>query len=94
MLNNNFLKTKFKFFLFLFFLFYSHISFSSELEILSDEVGNGLEIKEHYKVKVNYKGSLENGNVFLIFSQDHHPLNTIFLTPFSIHSPSKHYMSP
>jgi len=64
MLNNNFLKTKFKFFLFLFFLFYSHISFSSELEILSDEVGNGLEIKEHYKVKVNYKGSLENGNVF------------------------------
>ncbi len=55
---------KFKFLLVLFTLFYSIICFSNELEILSDISGDGLEIKEHYKVKVNYKGFLENGKEF------------------------------
>jgi len=54
-----------KFFILIFVL----ISFSSiingqELEILKDKPGKGLEIIKHSKVKVHYKGSLENGTVF------------------------------
>ena len=60
----NFFNTSLKFLLFLFLFLYSFFSFSNELEILSDVAGNGLEIKEHYKVKVNYKGYLEDGTIF------------------------------
>ena len=38
--------------------------FSKDIEILSDVPGNGLEIKNHYKVHVNYKGTLEDGTEF------------------------------
>lgn len=39
-------------------------SFSKEIEILLDIPGNGLEIKNHFKVHVNYKGTLEDGTEF------------------------------
>ena len=48
----------------LFISLYSFISHSNELEILKDMPGNGVAIKDHYKVKVNYKGTLENGIEF------------------------------
>ena len=38
--------------------------FSKNIEILSDFPGTGLEIKNHYKVHVNYKGTLEDGTEF------------------------------
>ena len=48
----------------LFVFFYSFNSYSNEIEILKDIPGEGIEIKDHYKVKVNYKGTLENGIEF------------------------------
>ena len=48
----------------LFIFFYSFNSHSNEIEILKDIPGEGIEIKDHYKVKVNYKGTLENGIEF------------------------------
>ena len=38
--------------------------FSKDIQILSDIPGNGIEIKKHYKVHVNYIGTLENGSEF------------------------------
>ena len=55
---------KFNFLLFLFLFFYSYSAFSNELEILLDVPGDGLEIENHYKVTVNYKGTLEDGKEF------------------------------
>ena len=43
------------------------ISFSilaDEIEILSDTPGSGAEIKIHYKIKVHYIGTFEDGSVF------------------------------
>jgi len=54
-----------KFFLLISFLitlsFFTH---SKELEILNDEPGEGVSIVNHSKIKVHYKGFLENGTVF------------------------------
>ena len=38
--------------------------FSKEIEILSDLLGEGEEIKNHFKVHVNYRGTLEDGTEF------------------------------
>ena len=38
-----------KIFLFLFFLFFSYKSFSNEVKILNEIIGNGLEVKNHSK---------------------------------------------
>ena len=38
--------------------------FSNEIEILSDIPGKGLKIKNHFKVHVNYRGTLEDGTEF------------------------------
>jgi rhodanese-related sulfurtransferase len=38
--------------------------FSKEIEILSDIPGEGIKIKNHYKVHVNYRGILEDGSEF------------------------------
>ena len=38
--------------------------YAKEIEILSDIPGYGLEIKNHYKVHVNYIGTLEDGTEF------------------------------
>ncbi len=46
------------------FLFICNLSFANDVEILSDIPGNGLDIEEHYKVTVNYRGFLENGIEF------------------------------
>jgi rhodanese-related sulfurtransferase len=46
------------------FLFISSNLFSKEIEILSDVLGEGVEIKNHYKVHVNYRGTLEDGTEF------------------------------
>ena len=55
-----------KFSLFILFVFLTMSSniFSKDIEILSDVPGMGLEIKNHYKVHVNYKGTLEDGTEF------------------------------
>ena len=37
---------------------------SKEIEIISDIPGKGIEIQNHFKVHVNYIGTLENGNEF------------------------------
>tara|TARA_Y100001970_G_scaffold243541_1_gene308906 strand:+ start:551 stop:1279 length:729 start_codon:yes stop_codon:yes gene_type:complete len=54
---------KFLFFFILIF-FHSFLLHSNEIEILSDVPGTGNEIKEHYKITVNYRGVLENGDQF------------------------------
>ena len=54
-----------KFIYLLFFL--SSLSLNiiaKEIEILSDKIGQGVEIKNHYKVYVNYRGILEDGTEF------------------------------
>ena len=45
-------------------LFFSSSIFSKELEILSDIPGDGIEIQNHFKVHVNYRGILEDGTEF------------------------------
>ena len=49
---------------FIFLLFFSLSIQAEEIEILLDNPGNGLKILNHYKVKVNYRGMLENGTEF------------------------------
>ncbi len=53
-----------KIFLFLLFLFTSYKSFSNEIKILNETIGNGLEVKNHSKVSVHYIGKLEDNTVF------------------------------
>jgi len=50
--------------LFLFFLFFSYKSFSNEVKILNETIGNGLEVKNHSKLSVHYIGRLEDYSVF------------------------------
>ena len=38
--------------------------FAVDIEILSDIPGEGIEIQNHYKVHVNYRGTLEDGTEF------------------------------
>ena len=38
--------------------------FSKNIEILSDIPGNGIKIQNHFKVHVNYRGTLEDGTEF------------------------------
>ncbi len=54
----------YKIILFLFLFFFSYKSFSNEVKILSETVGNGLEVKNHSKLSVHYIGRLENNTVF------------------------------
>ena len=49
---------------FLFFYFFSYQSFSNEVQILNETMGNGLEVKNHSKVSVHYIGKLEDNTVF------------------------------
>ena len=53
-----------KIILFLFFLFFSYKSFSNEVKILNETIGNGLEVKNHSKLSVHYIGRLEDNSVF------------------------------
>ncbi len=53
-----------KIILFLFFLFFSYKSFSNEVKILNETIGNGLEVKNHSKLSVHYIGKLEDNTVF------------------------------
>ena len=54
-----------KFFILTFILItISFFTFSKEIEILSDEPGDGISIVNHSKIKVHYKGFLENGTLF------------------------------
>ena len=53
--------------IYLTFLIIYFVSFSlksDEIKILEDTPGYGIEIKNHYKIKVNYRGKLENGIEF------------------------------
>ena len=43
-----------KFFLILFICIFSFKSFSNEVQILSESIGNGLEVKNHSKLSVHY----------------------------------------
>ena len=54
----------YKIFLFLFLFFFSHKSFSTEVKILNENIGNGLEVKNHSKLSVHYIGRLEDNTVF------------------------------
>jgi rhodanese-related sulfurtransferase len=49
---------------FIFLIFFSFSIQSEEIEILFDNPGSGIKILNHYKVKVNYRGILENGTEF------------------------------
>ena len=53
-----------KFFLILFFCIFSFKSFSNEVQILSESIGSGLEVKNHSKLSVHYIGKLEDNTVF------------------------------
>ena len=53
-----------KIFLFLFFCLFSLKSFSNEVRILSETIGNGLQVVNHSKVTVHYIGKLEDNTVF------------------------------
>ncbi len=54
----------YKILLFLFLFFFSCNSFSNEVKILNETVGNGLEVKNHSKLSVHYIGRLEDNTVF------------------------------
>ena len=54
----------YKIFLFLFLFFFSYKSFSTEVKILNETIGNGLEVKNHSKLSVHYIGRLEDNTVF------------------------------
>lgn len=51
-------------FSFFFIFLFSFCIYANEIEILFDKPGNGIEITNHFKVTVNYRGTLENGNEF------------------------------
>ena len=53
-----------KILLFLFICIFSYKSFSNEVQILNEIIGNGLEVKNHSKVSVHYIGKLEDNTVF------------------------------
>ena len=53
-----------KILLFLFICIFSYKSFSTEVQILNEIIGNGLEVKNHSKVSVHYIGKLEDNTVF------------------------------
>ena len=53
-----------KILLFLFICIFSYKSFSNEVQIVNEIVGNGLEVKNHSKVSVHYIGKLEDNTVF------------------------------
>ena len=53
-----------KILLFLFICIFSYKSFSNEVQIVNDIIGNGLEVKNHSKVSVHYIGKLEDNTVF------------------------------
>ncbi|MDC3178611.1 FKBP-type peptidyl-prolyl cis-trans isomerase [Pelagibacteraceae bacterium] len=53
-----------KIILFLFFCFFSFKSFSNEVQIINETIGNGLEVKNHSKISVHYIGRLEDNTVF------------------------------
>ena len=54
----------YKILLFLFLFFFSYKSFSNEVKILNEILGNGLEVKNHSKLSVHYIGRLEDNTVF------------------------------
>ena len=54
----------YKIILFLFLFLFSYKSFSNEVKILNETVGNGLEVKNHSKLSVHYIGRLEDNTVF------------------------------
>ena len=53
-----------KILLFLFICIFSYKSFSNEVKIINEIIGNGLEVKNHSKVSVHYIGKLEDNTVF------------------------------
>ena len=53
-----------KILLFLFICTFSYKSFSNEVQIVNEIIGNGLEVKNHSKVSVHYIGKLEDNTVF------------------------------
>ena len=53
-----------KILLFLFICIFSCKSFSTEVQIVNEIIGNGLEVKNHSKVSVHYIGRLEDNTVF------------------------------
>ena len=53
-----------KFFLILFICIFSVKSFSNVVQILSESIGSGLEVKNHSKLSVHYIGKLEDNTVF------------------------------
>ena len=53
-----------KILLFLFICIFSYKSFSTEVQIVNEIIGNGLEVKNHSKVSVHYIGKLEDKTVF------------------------------
>ena len=53
-----------KILLFLFICIFSYKSFSNEVQIVNEIIGNGLEVKNHSKVSVHYIGKFEDNTVF------------------------------
>ncbi len=53
-----------KIILFLCICTFSYKSFSNEVQIINEIIGNGLEVKNHSKVSVHYIGKLEDNTVF------------------------------
>ena len=53
-----------KILLFLFICIFSYKSFSNDVQIVNEIIGNGLEVKNHSKVSVHYIGKLEDNTVF------------------------------
>ena len=53
-----------KILIFLFICIFSSKSFSNEVQIINEIIGNGLEVKNHSKVSVHYIGKLEDNTVF------------------------------
>ncbi len=53
-----------KILLFLFICIFSYKSFSNEVQIINEIIGNGLEVKNHSKISVHYIGKLEDNTVF------------------------------
>ena len=53
-----------KILLFIFICTFSYKSFSNEVQIVNEIIGNGLEVKNHSKVSVHYIGKLEDNTIF------------------------------
>ena len=49
---------------FLFICIFNYKTFSNEVHIINEIIGNGLEVKNHSKVSVHYIGKLEDNTVF------------------------------